>query len=81
MPAKHVRLTFEGDEVKRPLIYELGQQFKVITNIRMADVGQTTGWVILEIEGDDNEIEQALTWAREQGARVDEATLGDVVEG
>ena len=47
----------------------------------MADVGQTTGWVILEIEGDNEEIERCLTWAREQGARVDEATLGDVVEG
>ena len=33
MAAKHVRLTFSGDEVKRPLIYELGQQFQVITNI------------------------------------------------
>ena len=81
MASRHVRLTFDGDEVKRPLIYELGHQFNVVTNIRMADVGQTTGWVILEIEGDDDEIEQSLAWAREQGARVDEATLGDVVEG
>jgi ABC-type methionine transport system ATPase subunit len=81
MPAKHVRFTFSGDQVKRPLIYELGHEFKVVTNIRLADVGQTTGWVILEIEGEAAEIEKALAWAREQGARVDEATLGDVVEG
>jgi ABC-type methionine transport system ATPase subunit len=81
MASKHVRLTFEGEQVKRPLIYELGHEFAVVTNIRMADVGQTTGWVILEIEGAESEIDQALAWAREQGARVDEATLGDVVEG
>jgi ABC-type methionine transport system ATPase subunit len=81
MASKHVRLTFEGDEVKRPLIYELGHEFNVITNIRMADVGPTTGWVILEIEGDEDEIDKSLAWAREKGARVDEATLGDVVEG
>jgi len=81
MASRHIRFTFSGDQVKRPLIYELGHQFKVVTNIRMADVGQTTGWVILEIEGDDDEIKKSLAWAREQGARVDEATLGDVVEG
>lgn len=81
MASKHVRFTFEGEQVKRPLIYELGHEFNVVTNIRMADVGQTTGWVILEIEGDHDEIDRALDWAREQGARVDEATLGDVVEG
>ncbi|MDA0352398.1 MAG: FeS-binding protein [Chloroflexi bacterium] len=81
MASRHIRFTFSGDQVKRPLIYELGHQFKVVTNIRMADVGQTTGWVVLEIEGDDDEIKKSLAWAREQGARVDEATLGDVVEG
>ncbi len=81
MASKHVRLTFEGDGVKRPLIYELGHEFQVVTNIRMADVGQTTGWVILEVEGEHDEIDRALEWARAQGARVDEATLGDVVEG
>lgn len=56
MASKHVRLTFEDEAVKRPLIYELGHQFNVVTNIRMADVGPTTGWVILEVEGDEDEI-------------------------
>ena len=31
--------------------------------------------------GDEDEIDKSLVWARAQGARVDEATLGDVVEG
>jgi ABC-type methionine transport system ATPase subunit len=81
MASRHVRLTFSGEGIKQPLIYELGHRFQVITNIRMADVDQSTGWVVLEIEGDDQEIENCLNWAREQGARVDDATLGDVVEG
>ena len=81
MSSKHVRLTFNGEEVKRPFIYELGHEFKVITNIRMADVDRDIGWVVLEIEGDEDEIERSLEWARGHGVRVDEATLGDVVEG
>ena len=38
MASKQVRLTFDGDEVKRPLIYEMGHEFGIVTNIRMADV-------------------------------------------
>lgn len=81
MSSKHVRLSFSGDGVKRPFIYELGHEFNVVTNIRMADVDRDIGWVVLELEGDDEEIERSLEWARGLGVRVDEATLGDVVEG
>ena len=78
---KHVRLTFSPELIKEPLIYEIGREFGVITNIRMADVDAKVGWVFLGLEGDENGIERALEWARSKGVRVDDATLGDVVEG
>ncbi len=78
---KHVRLTFSPDLIKEPLIYQLGQEFGVITNIRMADVDAKVGWVVLGLEGDDDEVTRALDWVRSKGVRVDDATLGDVVEG
>ncbi len=78
---KHVRLTFSPELIKEPLIYQLGQEFRVITNIRMADVDAKVGWVVLGLEGDDDEVGRALDWVRSKGVRVDEATLGDVVEG
>ena len=81
MATKHVRLTYSQQLIKEPLIYNMGHQFSVITDVRMADVGPTAGWVILELIGEEDEIERALAWAREKGVRVDEATLGDVVEG
>ena len=81
MPSKHVRLTFSPELIKEPLIYQLGHKFKVVTNIRMADVEQTVGWVVLEIVGDTDEIERSVGWLQENGVRVDDATLGDVVEG
>lgn len=81
MAEKHVRLTFAPDLIKEPLIYELGREFAVITNVRMADVDAEVGWVVLGLEGDEDEIERALEWARSKGVRVDDATLGDVVEG
>lgn len=81
MASKHVRLTFSPDLIQEPLIYEVGHQFKVVTNVRMADVDKDVGWVVLELEGDGDEIARALDWLRAKGVRIDEATLGDVVEG
>jgi ABC-type methionine transport system ATPase subunit len=81
MISKHVRLTFSPQLIKEPLIYQMGHEFRVVTNIRMADVDANVGWVVLEITGDEDEIERSLEWVRERGVRVDDATLGDVVEG
>ena len=81
MTSRRVRFTFEPDKIQQPVIYELGHKFEVVTNIRMADVDNSVGWVVLELEGDAEEIGRSLEWAREVGVRVDDATLGDVVEG
>ncbi|MCS7294926.1 MAG: NIL domain-containing protein [Chloroflexota bacterium] len=80
MAVKRVRFTFPEELIREPIIYRLGHEFRVITNIRMADVDEHTGWVILELEGDPDEIERSLRWAEAQGVRVDPIT-GDVVEG
>jgi ABC-type methionine transport system ATPase subunit len=77
---KRVRFTFEPDLITEPVIYKLGHEFGVITNIRMADVDENVGWVILELEGDPEEIDRALRWAADLGVRVD-PLAGDVVEG
>ena len=81
MAKRPVRFTFTPELIKEPLIYQLGKQFEVVTNIRMADVDAKVGWVVLELDGDADEIERAIAWAQAQGVRVDQATLGDVVEG
>lgn len=77
---RRVRLSFEADLVKRPVVYELGKKFNIVTNIRMADVEESFGWVVLELEGDEAEIERGLAWVSSVGVRVDPAA-GDVVEG
>lgn len=80
MAVKRVRFTFPEDLVKEPVIYRLGHEFPVITNVRMADVDEHTGWVILELEGDAAEIDKSLAWAEERGVRIDPVG-GDIVEG
>ena len=80
MASKRVRLLFETELITEPVIYRMGHLFNVVTNIRMADVDERVGWVVLEIEGEPDEIERSLEWARGLGVRVD-PPLGDVVEG
>ncbi len=80
MATRRVRFTFEGDAVTEPIIYLLGREFEIVTNIRMADVEQDFGWVVLELDGSHDEIDRALSWVEEQGVRVD-PVAGDVVEG
>lgn len=80
MATKRVRLSFEPDLVKEPVIYQLGQEFDLVTNIRMADVDENIGWVILQIDGESAEIDRGLDWARSLGVRVD-PLAGDIVEG
>lgn len=80
MAVQRLRFTFPTDMIKEPVIYLIGKQFEVITNIRMADVDESTGWVILELEGEADEIARSVTWAESRGVRVDPIT-GDVIEG
>ncbi len=80
MDHQRVKFTFEGELVKEPIIYCLGRDFHIVTNIRRADVGDTVGWVVLELDGEKEEIERGLQWVSSTGVRVDPVG-GDVVEG
>jgi ABC-type methionine transport system ATPase subunit len=79
MGKQRVKFTFPTDLVTQPIIYQLGQQFNVVTNIRRADVRENMGWVVLEVEGDDGEIERGVSWVSSMGVRVDPVS-GDVIE-
>ncbi len=80
MAKRQVMFTFPQELIKEPIIYSLGQQFKIVTNIRRADVTENRGWVMLELEGEDGDIEQGIAWVTSKGVRVD-PVAGDVVEG
>jgi ABC-type methionine transport system ATPase subunit len=80
MAKRQVMFTFPRKLIKEPIIYQLSHKFKVVTNIRRADVTEDRGWVLLELEGEDKEIDTGIGWVKEKGVRVD-PIVGDVVEG
>ena len=80
MEKPRVKFTFPTALVTQPIIYNLGQKYDVITTSRRADVRDEMGWVILELEGPQNEIQRGVAWVSSLGVRVD-PIAGDVVEG
>jgi len=79
MGKQRVRFTFPRELIKEPVIYQLGHKFQVVTNIRRADVRDNMGWVVLELEGEEAEIQRGLEWVSGTGVRVD-PVAGDVIE-
>ncbi len=66
-----VYLTFTPENVRRPVIWELGRTFDVVTNIRTAEVRDDMGLVGLELEGDAGVVEKAVQWLEAQGVHVE----------
>ena len=80
MATRQVMFTFPEELITEPIIFNLSHQFNVVTNIRHADVTEHKGWVVLELEGEEEDIEQGITWVISKGVRVD-PVVGDIVEG
>ena len=66
--------------ITRPVIWELGQKFKVVFNIRQASVNEEIGLVSLELEGEREEVKKAIAWLEEQGIRVEPVEI-NTIEG
>ena len=71
MAKRRVMLTLPAELHSEPIIYNIGQQFNLVTNICQADLTKDKGWVILELDGEDKDIEDGIAWAMSKGVRVD----------
>ena len=80
MTKRQVMFTFPQGLIREPIIYNLSHQFNVVTNIRRAGVSENRGWVVMELEGDEQEIDEGIAWVTAKGVRVD-PVIGDIVEG
>lgn len=79
MSRSRLHLSFPEPLVERPVIYEAANRFGVVPNIRRANVETHSGWVILELTGEQTAIDDAVTWFSEVGVVVNRME-GDVLE-
>ena len=66
--------------VTRPIIWELGKDFNVVTNIRQASVTDEIGIVSLSIEGEREDIKKAIAWLEKEGVKVEPVEI-NTIEG
>jgi ABC-type methionine transport system ATPase subunit len=71
MASERFYLTYSQEQVKEPIIYWVGQHFRVVTNIRGASISDHMGIVALELDGEQDEIDKAIRWIAAQGVKVE----------
>ncbi|MBA7638157.1 hypothetical protein ES703_45810 [subsurface metagenome] len=71
MAKRQVMFTLSPESSSEPIIYNLGQQFNIVTNIRQAELAEDRGWIVLELDGEEKDIEAGITWAISMGVRVE----------
>lgn len=72
MNTLRLKLTFPEKLIKEPIIHALGTRFDVVTNIRRAEIREDTGWVVLELTGTQQRLDEARSHLDRVGVRVDE---------
>lgn len=80
MITKRVHLTFPKERVKEPVIYKLGKEFDLETNIRRAAIEHDSGWIVLEIRGEPENLDAGFDYLTSLGVQVDPIER-DIVEG
>ncbi len=66
--------------ITRPIVYELAQEFAVVTNVRQASVTDEIGLVSLELDGEREEIKKAIAWLEDLGVKVEPVEI-QTIEG
>ena len=73
-------LMYPARLITRPIVYELGRTFEVVTNVRQASVTDEIGLVSIELDGERSEIKKAILWLEEQGIKVEPVEI-NTIEG
>jgi L-aspartate semialdehyde sulfurtransferase ferredoxin len=62
--------------ITTPVIWQVAQKFKVVTNVRQASVTDEIGVVCLELDGQRSEIKGAIKWLEKLGVKVEPVEIG-----
>ena len=73
-------LMFPTKLITRPIIWELGKKFDVVTNIRQASVTDEIGIMSLSLEGEREETKKVIAWLEKEGVKVEPVEI-NTIEG
>lgn len=76
---RRVKLMFPQVLIKEPVIFAMAKKYDIMPNIRRARITDTVGEMVLELEGEPANLDEAVKSLSEQGIDV-EPVEGDVLE-
>lgn len=68
---KLVKLIYPEELIKEPVIFTMARQFDVMPNIRKAHVDKTIGEIVLELEGEEKNLEASIRYLESRGIKVE----------
>ncbi len=74
-----LKLIFPVNLIKEPVIFTMAKKYDVMPNITRARVTKTMGEMVLELEGEENNLRAGLQSLKDQGIKV-ELAGEDVIE-
>ncbi|MFT4515646.1 MAG: ABC-type methionine transport system ATPase subunit [Planctomycetota bacterium] len=78
---KNIHFEFSQDLVREPLLYQINRSFDVVVNIRGASVSDEGGFIALELEGEEEELQRVMDYLLGQGVKLGEGLGGEAGSG
>jgi ABC-type methionine transport system ATPase subunit len=71
MKTQRLELTFPEKLIRKPVLYDLVKKYDVVPNIRRANVDEKFGWMVLELSGEEDVLEQTFDWLESLGIEIE----------
>ena len=70
MVKQRVKVTFPEEMTKQPTLWQIARDFDVTVNVAEGLVTDKSGWLVLDIEGDREEVRRVLVYLKQKGAKL-----------
>lgn len=70
MATRKLRLNYPAALLREPILQRLIRSFDVSVNIRRAQISLEEGWLEIEADGTDEELDRAAAWLGQQGIEI-----------
>jgi ferredoxin len=73
-------LHFPGESVEIPITYHLVKDFDLVPNILRAQIDESRGMLVMDLQGDREQIEKGIAFLKENNIGVEEAIKDIVID-
>lgn len=70
MAERRLELSFPGEFKDEPIFYYIIKNFDIVPNIIEASFSTDMGWAIVNVEGEEKEIERLLEFLKNKGVQI-----------